>query len=86
MLPGLAPLRSSLKAESPEGSGDPCDATNVCSRHLLWDIHELKEARERLTRERNRKPRAVELADALGWNVGRVDETLRAEASGELAR
>jgi RNA polymerase sigma factor (sigma-70 family) len=48
-------------------------------RHVLWDMHELKEARERLTRERRREPRAVELADALGWSVGRVDETLRAE-------
>jgi RNA polymerase sigma factor (sigma-70 family) len=48
-------------------------------RHVLWDMHELKEARERLTRERDREPRAVELADALGWSVGRVDETLRAE-------
>jgi RNA polymerase sigma factor (sigma-70 family) len=48
-------------------------------RHVLWDMHELKEARERLTRERRREPRAVELADALGWSLGRVDETLRAE-------
>jgi RNA polymerase sigma factor (sigma-70 family) len=48
-------------------------------RHVLWDMHELKEARERLTRERGREPRAVELADALGWSLGRVDETLRAE-------
>jgi RNA polymerase sigma factor (sigma-70 family) len=48
-------------------------------RHVLWDMHELKEARERLTRERRREPRAIELADALGWSLGRVDETLRAE-------
>ncbi len=48
-------------------------------QHVLWDMHELKEARERLTRERRREPRAVELADALGWSPGRVDETLRAE-------
>jgi RNA polymerase sigma factor (sigma-70 family) len=48
-------------------------------RHVLWDMHELKEARERLTRERRREPRAAELADALGWSLGRVNETLRAE-------
>ena len=48
-------------------------------RHVLWDMHELKEARERLLRERGREPRAVELADALGWSLGRVEETLRAE-------
>jgi RNA polymerase primary sigma factor len=47
--------------------------------HVLWDMHELKEARERLTRERGEEPRMVELADALGWNAARVAETLRAE-------
>jgi RNA polymerase primary sigma factor len=47
--------------------------------HVLWDMHELKEARERLTRERGAEPRLVEVADALGWNAGRVDAALRAE-------
>ena len=48
-------------------------------RHVLWDMHELKEMRERLTRERGREPRVVELADALAWSAGRVEEALRAE-------
>ena len=48
-------------------------------RHVLWDIHELKEARERLARATTREPRAVDLADALGWNVGRVADALLAE-------
>jgi RNA polymerase primary sigma factor len=47
--------------------------------HVLWDMHELKETRERLTRERGAEPRVVEVADALGWNAGRVDVALRAE-------
>lgn len=48
-------------------------------RRALWDMHELKEMRERLTRERGREPRVVELADALAWSIGRVEEALRAE-------
>jgi RNA polymerase primary sigma factor len=47
--------------------------------HVLWDMHELKETRERLARERGGEPRAVEIADALGWNAGRVAHALRAE-------
>jgi RNA polymerase sigma factor (sigma-70 family) len=47
--------------------------------HVLWDMHELKETRERLVRERGGDPRAVEIADALGWNVRRVELALRAE-------
>jgi RNA polymerase sigma factor (sigma-70 family) len=47
--------------------------------HLLWDIHELKETRERLARERGSDPRLVELADALGWSTGRVEQAIRAE-------
>lgn len=47
--------------------------------HVLWDIHELKEMRERMTRERGAEPRVVEVADALGWNAGRLDVALRAE-------
>jgi RNA polymerase sigma factor (sigma-70 family) len=48
--------------------------------HVLWDMHELKEQRERLGAQLGRDPRIVELADALGWSVGRVEQTLRAEA------
>jgi RNA polymerase sigma factor (sigma-70 family) len=47
--------------------------------HVLWDMHELKETRERLARERGAEPRAVEIADALGWATGRVELALRAE-------
>ncbi len=60
-------------------------AVAECSRplrlptHVLWEIHELKEAREKLTRVRRREPGMVELADALGWSAERVGEILRAE-------
>jgi RNA polymerase primary sigma factor len=47
--------------------------------HVLWDMHELKETRERRARERGREPGIVEIADALGWNAGRVEHALRAE-------
>jgi RNA polymerase primary sigma factor len=47
--------------------------------HVLWDMHELKETRERLARAGGGDPRAVEIADALGWNIGRVELALRAE-------
>ncbi len=51
--------------------------------HVLWDLHELKEARERLRQQRLREPRLLEVADALGWNVNRVGDVLRAEHAGE---
>jgi RNA polymerase sigma factor (sigma-70 family) len=47
--------------------------------HVLWDLHELKDARERHLQEHGREARAVELADALGWDAGRVEATVRAE-------
>lgn len=47
--------------------------------HVLWDLHELKEQRERLTHERGREPRAMELADALGWGVDRLTDVLAIE-------
>jgi RNA polymerase primary sigma factor len=47
--------------------------------HVLWDMHELKEQRERLTRELRRPPRAMELADALGWGLDRVMDVLAVE-------
>jgi RNA polymerase primary sigma factor len=47
--------------------------------HVLWDMHELKEARERLTRERGAEPGVTQLADALGWNARRVGDALRSE-------
>lgn len=56
-----------------------CSRAARVPRHVLWDMHEMKETRERLTRAMTREPRAVELADALGWSLRRVDETLRAE-------
>src|SRR5206468_894428 len=47
--------------------------------HVLWDMHELKEAREKLARSQEHEPRAVQLADALGWSTGRVEHAVRAE-------
>jgi RNA polymerase sigma factor (sigma-70 family) len=47
--------------------------------HVLWDLHELKEAREQHLQRHGREARAVELADALGWDAGRVEVTVRAE-------
>jgi len=47
--------------------------------HVLWEMHELKQARERLTRERGSEPGLQEIADALGWGVDRVGDVLRAE-------
>ena len=47
--------------------------------HVLWEMHDLKQARERLTRERGSEPGLQEIADALGWGVDRVGDVLRAE-------
>ena len=47
--------------------------------HVLWEMHELKEARERLAIRMGREPRLAELADELGWGVDRVADVLRAE-------
>jgi RNA polymerase primary sigma factor len=47
--------------------------------HVLWDMHELKQARERLARETGSEPGVQELADTLGWGVGRVGDVIRAE-------
>src|SRR3954463_11174209 len=38
--------------------------------HVLWDMHELKEARERLAGRLGRQPKLIELGDELGWSVG----------------
>lgn len=47
--------------------------------HVLWDMHELKEAREQFMATRKREPSVTELANALGWSVNRVGEVIRAE-------
>jgi len=47
--------------------------------HVLWDLHELKGAREQHLQSHGREARAMELADALGWDAGRIDATMRAE-------
>jgi RNA polymerase sigma factor (sigma-70 family) len=47
--------------------------------HVLWDMHELKEARERLAAELGREPRAMELADALGWGLDHLTDVLAVE-------
>ncbi len=46
------------------------------TRHVLWDLHEMKGRQEELLRGRGREPRAMELADALQWPVERVAQTL----------
>jgi RNA polymerase sigma factor (sigma-70 family) len=47
--------------------------------HVLWDMHELKEVRERLAGRLGRQPKLIELADELGWSVDRLGDVLRAE-------
>ena len=47
--------------------------------HVLWDLHDLKDAREQHLQRHGREARAVELADALGWDTGRLDATARAD-------
>jgi RNA polymerase sigma factor (sigma-70 family) len=47
--------------------------------HVLWDLHDLRNARERHLQQHGREARAVELADTLGWETDRVDATTRAE-------
>ena len=47
--------------------------------HVLWDMHELKQARERLAKETRSEPGLQALADTLGWSVDRVGDVLRAE-------
>jgi RNA polymerase primary sigma factor len=47
--------------------------------HVLWDMHELKQARDRLVSSTHAEPGLQELADALGWGVDRVGDVLRAE-------
>ena len=46
---------------------------------VLWDIHELKQQRERLLVRLGREPDDQELADALGWGAGRLADVVRAE-------
>jgi RNA polymerase primary sigma factor len=46
---------------------------------VLWDIHEVKQQRERLLVKLGREPDDQELADALGWGAGRLADVVRAE-------
>jgi RNA polymerase sigma factor (sigma-70 family) len=46
------------------------------TRHVLWDLHELKGCNEALGRDHGREPRTIELAEALRWPVERVVATL----------
>jgi HSP20 family protein len=50
-----------------------------CPPTHLWDMHELKQARERLTNRGGREPRLAELAFELGWGVDRVADVVRSE-------
>jgi RNA polymerase sigma factor (sigma-70 family) len=67
-------IRQSLQQAVAERSRPFRLPTNV-----LWDIHELKQARERLLATLGREPDDQELADALGWAAGRGAEVVRAE-------
>jgi RNA polymerase sigma factor (sigma-70 family) len=67
-------IRQSLQQAVAERSRPFRLPTNV-----LWDIHELKQVRERLLTALGREPDDQELADALGWGAGRVAEVVRAE-------
>jgi RNA polymerase primary sigma factor len=51
--------------------------------HVLWEMHELQEARERLAARMGRGPRLAELADELGWSVDRVADVVRVERPAE---
>ena len=46
-------------------------------RHVLWDLHELKDRHEALTRAAGHEPRLMELADDIGWPAERVARTLQ---------
>jgi DNA-directed RNA polymerase sigma subunit (sigma70/sigma32) len=46
-------------------------------RHVLWDLHELKDRHEALMRSHGHEPRLMELADDIGWPAERVARTLR---------
>jgi RNA polymerase primary sigma factor len=46
--------------------------------HVLWDIHQLREARGQLI-STGQDTSAVELERALGWSPGRLGDVLRAE-------
>ena len=48
---------------------------------VLWDMHELKQARERLARGGS-EPSLQHLADELGWGVDKLGDVLRAETAG----
>jgi RNA polymerase sigma factor (sigma-70 family) len=47
--------------------------------HVLWDMHELKEARDRLMKQNGAEPGLQELADEVGWGVDRVGDVIRVE-------
>jgi RNA polymerase primary sigma factor len=67
-------IRQSLQQAVAERSRPFRLPTNV-----LWDIHELKQHRERLLTKLGRDPDAQELADSLGWGAERVADVVRAE-------
>ena len=47
--------------------------------HVLWDIHEVREARASLLAEGGRNATAAELQARLGWTPQHLDDVLRAE-------
>ena len=67
-------IRQSLQQAVAERSRPFRLPTNV-----LWDIHELKDCRERLLARLGREPSAQDLADELGWGIGHVTDVVRAE-------
>jgi RNA polymerase primary sigma factor len=47
--------------------------------YVLWDIHQLREARSEILASRGHEASSVELERELGWTARRLDDVLRAE-------
>jgi RNA polymerase primary sigma factor len=47
--------------------------------HVLWDIHQLREARGQILSSQGHEASALALERELGWTPGRLEEILRAE-------
>lgn len=45
--------------------------------HVLWELHEVRQTRERLSASLGHTPSSMELADALGWSTDRLAQVLR---------
>jgi RNA polymerase sigma factor (sigma-70 family) len=47
--------------------------------HVLWDVHQVREARGEILASQGREASPLELERALGWTPRRLDDVLRAE-------